>query len=589
MSGPAVSAAAQRHAAAVMEAAGTIRLRELFGDPAGAIYHLADRHGISVTAVRTRALDHEQLVALMRYRLAQYLAIGFVDAERVYREHLHHEPLDHVAPDDVHVVAGDAETGELVCYAAMRSIAGAPPDATVRMRDRPLFPAEEVHGWGIYQRLRELPDIRVSRVRELGRFVKNQAFAPLDHRAIRGPIEVATAFFRLLGEELRDEIDAGVGDFEEGVAMQNFAYFHVPMAVLHGTVPVEPEDAWLHYRYVARRVYPFAMLTRELERSRPRLDAVDAALELPGRRAIAELLRLREDRAVLPSALVPPEGLPTLNDTEVLDQAETEMPARRAIVEAGAVLRAADVFSDLSVAEAAVLGTFMERVEVARGGAVVREGEPADALYVVETGRLEAAVGGTAVRTLEAGDVVGEIGLLADTRRTADVCAVSAATLLRLTREDYARFLGSLPDVELRLLALAAARLGDDGSVASLLTRLAPGEAARLGAHMARVVVSAGTVVVREGDAADAFYVIVDGEAAARAAGRGLRRLGPGDHFGEVALLAGSVRTADVVAETDLTLLRLDGAGFDAFLATSAEARELLGATARARAAGVDA
>jgi CRP-like cAMP-binding protein len=63
----------------------------------------------------------------------------------------------------------------------------------------------------------------------------------------------------------------------------------------------------------------------------------------------------------------------------------------------------------------------------------------------------------------------------------------------------------------------------------------------------------AGTVVVKEGDERGiGFFVIADGQAQVTRKGEELDTLGPGDHFGEIALIGDRVRTATVTAETDL-------------------------------------
>ena len=80
--------------------------------------------------------------------------------------------------------------------------------------------------------------------------------------------------------------------------------------------------------------------------------------------------------------------------------------------------------------------------------------------------------------------------------------------------------------------------------------------------------VHAGDVVIREGDAPDAFYVIAEGSfAVTQGAGEGaearhLRVLGPDDVFGEIGLLTGKPRSATVTAETDGTVVALDGSEF---------------------------
>jgi voltage-gated potassium channel len=63
----------------------------------------------------------------------------------------------------------------------------------------------------------------------------------------------------------------------------------------------------------------------------------------------------------------------------------------------------------------------------------------------------------------------------------------------------------------------------------------------------------AGSVVVHEGEEHGiGFFVVADGEAVASVGGTEVSRLGPGSHFGEVALISDRVRTATVTAVTDL-------------------------------------
>ena len=71
-----------------------------------------------------------------------------------------------------------------------------------------------------------------------------------------------------------------------------------------------------------------------------------------------------------------------------------------------------------------------------------------------------------------------------------------------------------------------------------------------------------GHSVVREGDEGDSFFVVLAGQAKVSAKGRSIRRLLPGDHFGEIALLDGGKRTATVVTETPMTLLEIKRSAF---------------------------
>jgi len=67
--------------------------------------------------------------------------------------------------------------------------------------------------------------------------------------------------------------------------------------------------------------------------------------------------------------------------------------------------------------------------------------------------------------------------------------------------------------------------------------------------------VKAGTKIVEKGQSGVGFYLILDGEAEVVADGKKLADLGPGSFFGELSVIDGAPRTADVVAKTDTTCL----------------------------------
>jgi CRP/FNR family transcriptional regulator, cyclic AMP receptor protein len=73
----------------------------------------------------------------------------------------------------------------------------------------------------------------------------------------------------------------------------------------------------------------------------------------------------------------------------------------------------------------------------------------------------------------------------------------------------------------------------------------------------AELEVEAGTTLVQEGDFGYAMFAIVDGTAEVTKDGAAIRSLGPGDVFGEVAVLSGGRRTATVVATTPLKLITI--------------------------------
>ena len=68
-----------------------------------------------------------------------------------------------------------------------------------------------------------------------------------------------------------------------------------------------------------------------------------------------------------------------------------------------------------------------------------------------------------------------------------------------------------------------------------------------------------GTVIAREGERGIGLFLILEGECKVSIGGRTKATLGPGDFFGEVALLDGGPRTATVTAMTPVKLLGITG------------------------------
>jgi CRP-like cAMP-binding protein len=88
---------------------------------------------------------------------------------------------------------------------------------------------------------------------------------------------------------------------------------------------------------------------------------------------------------------------------------------------------------------------------------------------------------------------------------------------------------------------------------------------------------AAGTTIIRQGEAGDAFYVLLDGRAVVRRNGRKVGELHAGDYFGELALLDPAPRNADVVAVSpSVTLAILSQQSFRSVMRTVPAANERL-------------
>ncbi len=135
---------------------------------------------------------------------------------------------------------------------------------------------------------------------------------------------------------------------------------------------------------------------------------------------------------------------------------------------------------------------------------------------------------------------------------TRDVIEAARAARVRPPQELVASLPPALCDIAMKAMSAAPADRYPD--VASLRRQVE--HAMRSGLALTRVSFPAGTTIVREGDPPDAAYIVTRGRCEAfRGTGTTrevLRQMGPGDVFGEMALLSSSPRSASVVALEDV-------------------------------------
>jgi CRP/FNR family cyclic AMP-dependent transcriptional regulator len=99
-------------------------------------------------------------------------------------------------------------------------------------------------------------------------------------------------------------------------------------------------------------------------------------------------------------------------------------------------------------------------------------------------------------------------------------------------------------------------------STVPFFSRLAKKELAVVAQQTDEIDVPAGEVLVREGDFGDTFFVIDDGTAEVTSGGEHVADLGPGDFFGEMALLEAERRNATVTATSPMSLIVMTRANF---------------------------
>lgn len=245
---------------------------------------------------------------------------------------------------------------------------------------------------------------------------------------------------------------------------------------------------------------------------------------------------------------------------------------RRWRVEAAELLDAQPIFDDLPVE---VLNEIAGRVRLrsaSAGSTVIRQGERADAYYVVRSGTLEvvevdAETGDEhLLRTVGLGEAFGEAGLAQGAPRNATVRATSPVELFEVDKGTFERLLA-----ERAKIPRFAPTLEHMAELRALppFAHLGPIELGDLARRGEWVNVTPGTEVVRQGEVGDAFYTVGSGRLEITEDGRFVREVGAGEHFGEIALLLDTPRIGTVRATTPARVYRLGRDGFDGLVAAS--------------------
>lgn len=223
------------------------------------------------------------------------------------------------------------------------------------------------------------------------------------------------------------------------------------------------------------------------------------------------------------------------------------------------------------------------------GATIVAEGAPSDAFFIIASGAVDVfkrmADGEVRVAQLERGQYFGEIGLLQNTTRTAKVRAASdtPATVMILTQEAFLDLVETL-DLDSDEIGRLMRKRISTNQLIEAVRRLSADELARLLPGFEVQTIAPATTIIREGEAADAFYILDAGEVTVTSAKDGTEQLigvlTPGHYFGELGLLSGQPRAATVKASgpAEVVVLRTDKAGFERLISDVADPRTDLAA-----------
>jgi len=127
------------------------------------------------------------------------------------------------------------------------------------------------------------------------------------------------------------------------------------------------------------------------------------------------------------------------------------------------LLRSVPIFAGIEPSRLKLIAFTADSIAYRAGQALVRQGQPGDAAYVLVEGKAEVSVetesGDYVVATLGPGDVVGEISILCDTPRTATVTASTDVSALRVRKDSFLQLLRQFPEIAAEVMRSLAERL----------------------------------------------------------------------------------------------------------------------------------
>jgi len=217
-------------------------------------------------------------------------------------------------------------------------------------------------------------------------------------------------------------------------------------------------------------------------------------------------------------------------------------------------------------------------VPVQPGHPIIVQGDQGDNFYIVESGTFSAILAGKKVKEYGRGHFFGELALAYNKPRAATIRAESQAVVMSLDRDTFRYVLQHSASNRIKEVRGALQKV-------QLLQELTPPDITRIAEIVETVPYRAGAKILTKGDTGKLFFLIKAGTVQVSNIGVnfGENTLGPGDYFGEQALMNNSVREADVFAKTDVQLMVLDR---DNFVSILGPLKDLLSHNANMRVLG---
>jgi CRP-like cAMP-binding protein len=235
----------------------------------------------------------------------------------------------------------------------------------------------------------------------------------------------------------------------------------------------------------------------------------------------------------------------------------------------------APFFSALSKQEQEQLSQRMHLEHRRSGETLFHQGADSHALYLVKSGWVRlVANGGTAIASQGPGSLVGETDLFLDRPRSHGAVIATDAELWALDKLDLSELISDSPQIGLKLTLAFGSRLAplDQYLVAqrlkplSFLSGLTPESLTAIARRLVPMEKKEGEFVVEAGQPSQALFIVESGYLHLNSSEEGgnFSELGPGETFGEMAVLTGKPHAQSAQVATDTVLWALPIADFEA-------------------------
>jgi len=222
------------------------------------------------------------------------------------------------------------------------------------------------------------------------------------------------------------------------------------------------------------------------------------------------------------------------------------------------------IFASLSGKERRLLIDAMVMDTVQAGTVIIKQGETGDYFYVVDEGHVSFAVDGNHVGACGRGGSFGELALLYNCPRAATCLANTTCRLWKVGQRTFRYMLANNN-------ASQQKDIHDVLRKVPFLSELAESDLLRISDALTSVTFPEGERLINKGDVGEVFYILREGKVKVHDIGFGDSQyvdqiIGPGDWFGERALLTGDARSANITAVTNCTTLCLSRETFEMVL-----------------------